>query len=101
MRGTGSGDYAVHDAFIPAEMTYAARDAPLRGGRVYRTGIIGFLGYPLPAVTLAIARRALDELTVTAASVMRGYSRPRPLAGGPPSRASSARPISGSRRRGR
>ena len=81
MRGTGSGDYAVHDAFVPAEMTYAVRDAPLRGGRVYRTGIIGFLGYPLPAVTLAIARRALDELTVTAASVMRGYSKPRPLAG--------------------
>ena len=48
---------------------------------MYRTGIIGSLGYPLPAVTLAIARRALDELTVTAASVMRGYSKPRPLAG--------------------
>ena len=81
MRGTGSGDYAVHDAFVPAEMTYAARDAPLRGGRVYRTGIVGYIGYPLPAVTLAIARRALDELTLTAASVMRGYSKPRPLAG--------------------
>ena len=79
MRGTGSADYAVHDAFVPAEMTYRASGNPQRGGRVYRTGIIGYLGFPLPAVTLAIARRALDELRATAANVTRGYAKPRPL----------------------
>ena len=79
MRGTGSADYTVHDAFVPAELTYTAGGAPKRGGRVFRTGVIGYLGYPLPAVTLAIARRALDELTATAASVTRGYANPRPL----------------------
>jgi alkylation response protein AidB-like acyl-CoA dehydrogenase len=83
MRGTGSGDYAVRDGFVPEELTYAARDEPVRGGRVYRTGVIGFLGYPLPAVTLAVARRALDELIATAANITRGYSKPSPLAGRP------------------
>jgi alkylation response protein AidB-like acyl-CoA dehydrogenase len=80
MRGTGSVGFAAHDVFIPEELTYSASDRPRRGGRVYRTGIIGYLGFPLPAVTLAIARRALDELTATASTVTRGYARPRPLA---------------------
>jgi indole-3-acetate monooxygenase len=80
MRGTGSVGFAADDVFVPAEMTYSASGRPRRGGRVYRTGIIGYLGFPLPAVTLAIARRALDELTATAANVTRGYARPRPLA---------------------
>ncbi len=80
MRGTGSVGFAADDVFVPAEMTYAASDRPRRGGRVYRTGIIGYLGFPLPAVTLAIARRALDELTATASTLTRGYTRPRTLA---------------------
>ena len=80
MRGTGSVGFAADDVFVPAEMTYAASARPRRGGRVYRTGIIGYLGFPLPAVTLAIARRALDELTTTASNLTRGYTRPRTLA---------------------
>ena len=80
MRGTGSVDFAAADVFVPDEMTYAASAPPRRGGRVYRTGIIGYLGFPLPAVTLAIARRALAELTATASTVTRGYARPQPLA---------------------
>ena len=48
MRGTGSVDFAVDDVFVPAEMTYAASARTARGGRLYRTGIIGYLGYPLP-----------------------------------------------------
>jgi alkylation response protein AidB-like acyl-CoA dehydrogenase len=80
MRATGSNDFTVDDVFIPEEMTYPPAIAPRRGGRVYRTGIVGFLGYPVPAVTLAIARRALDELTAMAATITRGYTRPQVLA---------------------
>jgi indole-3-acetate monooxygenase len=69
--------------FVPADMTYSPGIPPRRGGRVYRTGIVGFLGYPVPAVTLAIARRALDELTALASTTTRGYARPQVLASRP------------------
>jgi alkylation response protein AidB-like acyl-CoA dehydrogenase len=80
MRGTGSTDYVVHDAFVPEEMTYRAASVPSRGGRMYRTGLVGYLGYPVPAVTFGVARRVLDELTSTAATTSRGYGRPQVLA---------------------
>ncbi|MEO5900011.1 MAG: hypothetical protein ABIR68_07750 [Ilumatobacteraceae bacterium] len=80
MRGTGSTDYVVHDAFVPEEMTYRTGTAPARGGRMYRTGLVGYLGYPVPAVALGQARRALDELTAAAATTTRGYGRPQVLA---------------------
>jgi alkylation response protein AidB-like acyl-CoA dehydrogenase len=80
MRATGSNDFAVDDVFIPDEMTYRAGIAPRRGGRMFRTGIAGYLGYPVPAVALAIARRALDELTALASTATRGYTRPQLLA---------------------
>ncbi len=80
MRATGSNDFAVNDVFVPEELTYSPGIAPRRGGRVYRTGIVGFLGYPVPAVTLGIARRALDELIALASTMTRGYARPQVLA---------------------
>jgi alkylation response protein AidB-like acyl-CoA dehydrogenase len=80
MRATGSNDFAVNDVFVPEEMTYPASLPPRRGGRMFRTGIAGYLGYPVPAVTLAIARRALDELIGLASTITRGYTRPQLLA---------------------
>ncbi len=80
MRATGSTDYVVRDVFVPEEMTYRAAAGPLRGGRMYRTGIVGYLGYPVPAVTFGVARRVLDELVATAATTKRGYGRPSVLA---------------------
>jgi alkylation response protein AidB-like acyl-CoA dehydrogenase len=79
MRATGSNDFAVNDVFVPEEMTYPASLKPRRGGRMFRTGIAGYLGYPVPAVALAIARRALDELTGLASTATRGYTRPQLL----------------------
>jgi len=83
MRATGSNDFAVHDVFVPEDMTFPPGIPPRRGGRVYRTGIVGFLGYPVPAVTLGIARRALDELIGRAGNLTRGYTRPQALASRP------------------
>ena len=50
---------------------------------MYRTGIAGYLGYPLPAVATGIVQRALDELVTGAATTMRGYGRPTSLASRP------------------
>ena len=83
MRATGSNDFAVDDVFVPEEMTYPPGIPPRRGGRMFRTGIVGYLGYPVPAVTVAIARRALDELIALAPNLTRGYTRPQVLASRP------------------
>jgi alkylation response protein AidB-like acyl-CoA dehydrogenase len=83
MRATGSNDFAVNDVFVPEDLTYPPGIPPRRGGRMFRTGIVGYLGYPVPAVTLAIARRALDELIAMAGTITRGYTRPQVLASRP------------------
>ncbi|MEZ5234466.1 MAG: acyl-CoA dehydrogenase family protein [Acidimicrobiales bacterium] len=83
MRGTGSIDFAADDVFVPAELTYEAQCAPLRGGRQYRTGVAGYLGYTIPAVAAGAARRALDEVVAGAAGSVRGYRSPKPLADNP------------------
>jgi len=80
MRGTGSTDYAAHDVFVPEARTFAAGSAPQRGGRMYRTGTIGYIAHTLPGVAIAIAQRTLDELCAQAGTVTRGYARPRILA---------------------
>jgi alkylation response protein AidB-like acyl-CoA dehydrogenase len=80
MRGTGSTDFAARGAFVPEAMTYAPQIPPRRGGRMYRTGIVGYLGYPLPAVAHGIVRRALDEIVNGAATTTRGYAKPVALA---------------------
>jgi len=83
MRATGSNDFTATDVFVPEELTYAPNIPPRRGGRLYRTSIVGYLGYPVPAVTLGIARRALDELIALASTITRGYTRPLVLSSRP------------------
>ena len=74
LKATGSDDFSVEDLFVPDEMIFAVGGPPLRGGRQYRTGIVGYLGYTVPAVCGALARRALDELIDDAGNRVRGYS---------------------------
>ena len=81
LRGTGSGDYTADSVFVPTELTFNPSGAPRRGGRQYRTGVVGYLGYTVPALCVALARRALDELTERAPTRMRGYAKPSLLAG--------------------
>lgn len=83
MRGTGSMDFDANGVFVPSEMTYPADTTPLRGGRQYRTGVAGYIGYTIPAVAAGAARRALDEVIAGAANSIRGYRAPRSLADTP------------------
>lgn len=80
LRATGSDDFSAEAVFVPTEMTFPAGSPPLRGGRQYRTGLVGFLAYTVPAVTGAVARRCLDELVGDADTRTRGYTRPSTLA---------------------
>lgn len=76
LRGTASGDYAVHDAFVPegrwVDFTVAQPqvDHPL-----YRVPFLGALAIGVAAVTLGLARRAIDELVGLAEKVPSGSSR--------------------------
>jgi alkylation response protein AidB-like acyl-CoA dehydrogenase len=61
--GTGSNDFSAKNVFVPEHRTFALLDP--RGHRtepLYRMPALGIFVYQLVAVSLGIARRALDEL---------------------------------------
>jgi alkylation response protein AidB-like acyl-CoA dehydrogenase len=63
LRGTGSYDYSIDDVFVPADMTYQYIDTPvMRGGAMYRIGIVGWTAWGHTSFALGVGRRALDEL---------------------------------------
>lgn len=61
LRGTGSHDFVVKDAFVPAERTFALLNGkPYYDGPLYSAGILSVFSLPVAAVALGIARAALD-----------------------------------------
>lgn len=62
LRGTGSNDITVSDAFVPAERAVGLFAPPAEQlGPLYRYPIIGFLALTVAPVATGIARRAIDE----------------------------------------
>ncbi|MDP6605959.1 MAG: acyl-CoA dehydrogenase family protein [Dehalococcoidia bacterium] len=69
MRGTGSNDFAVDGLFVPEQRTFHMLDRPGVEGPLYRTRFKGPFGCVMTAAnSLGIARGALDEFGVLAAS---------------------------------
>ena len=63
LRATGSVDYEIEDVYVPAEFTHSPNTLrPLRGGDLYRMGIVGMTPLGHGAVALGVGRRILDEL---------------------------------------
>ena len=66
MRGTGSDDVAVHDAFVPAHRTFPFIPEFKPGthfqGPLYRFPLIGIVAGAIPPVMLASARQAVDAV---------------------------------------
>jgi indole-3-acetate monooxygenase len=63
MRGTGSHDFRVRDRFVPIEYSLPAFvSAPTRPGILFQTPLISLFVVSLAAVSLGIARAALDAL---------------------------------------
>jgi alkylation response protein AidB-like acyl-CoA dehydrogenase len=91
LRGSGSTDYVVHEAFVPegrwAEIVNqdAVVDAPL-----YRFPFFGALALGVCSVSLGLARRAIDELTALAVDKRYALSS-RPMASRAPVQADVAR----------
>jgi alkylation response protein AidB-like acyl-CoA dehydrogenase len=70
MRGTGSHDVAVADAFVPEALTFPITPDFVPGlhyqGALYRFPIVGIQAMVFPSVALAVARCAMDEVTTLA-----------------------------------
>ena len=63
LRGTGSIDYNIKDVFVPEEYShFAFTESPLRGGVLYKIGIIGFAEICHSGWAIGVGRRLLDEL---------------------------------------
>jgi indole-3-acetate monooxygenase len=77
LKGTGSQDISVQDAFIPDEHVYDMLGPPVRGGALYRIGVPGLVSNEHGAFALGAARRALDETAALAKTKTRGYVVPR------------------------
>jgi alkylation response protein AidB-like acyl-CoA dehydrogenase len=64
LRATGSVDYALDDVFVPEAYTHiVTADEPLRGGALYRLGVLDQALICHSAWAIGVGRRLLDELT--------------------------------------
>jgi alkylation response protein AidB-like acyl-CoA dehydrogenase len=66
--GTGSGDFEVHDAFVPAARAVDLFAAPQQDGPLYRFPVFGLLALGIAAVSAGIARSAIQALVDLAAT---------------------------------
>ena len=76
LKGTGSGDFAVTDAFVPEELSIdvlAWRQQ--RGGPLYRIRSAGLVAMEHGAFAIGAARRALEEMRDLARSRRRGFTQ--------------------------
>lgn len=63
LKGTGSTDYRVVDAFVPeGRWVHVMRAAPVVDGALYRMPFMGLLALGVCSVALGLARRAQHEL---------------------------------------
>ncbi len=67
LRGTGSHDYSVADVFVPAARSFSLLGAPVHDAPLYRQPFFGTLAAGVAAVSLGIARAAIDALIELAA----------------------------------
>lgn len=65
--GTGSGEFEVDAAFVPADRACSLFGTPLQPGPLYRFPVFGLLAVGIAAVASGIARHAIDALVELAA----------------------------------
>ncbi|MBK6508275.1 MAG: acyl-CoA dehydrogenase [Haliea sp.] len=72
LKGTGSYDYNLQEVFVPASHTYPLLTRePLRGGPLYRFGVMPLTGCGHAAWALGVARSAIDDVRELAISKTR------------------------------
>jgi alkylation response protein AidB-like acyl-CoA dehydrogenase len=77
LRGTGSVDYTINGVFVPDAYTHSAFvTEPMRGGAIFRSGIMGLAEIAHSGWAVGVGRRLLDEL---ATLIVRKAGRPGSL----------------------
>jgi indole-3-acetate monooxygenase len=71
LQGTGSLDFSLDGAFVPAELTYELGSPAVRGGDLFRLGMPAFVSNEVPPLAIGLARRAIDDITELAAHTAR------------------------------
>ena len=75
--GTGSGEFEVHNAFVPLGRSASLFDRPVLNTPLYRFPVFGLLAIAIAAVATGIARDALDSfITQASHSVPQAGSKP-------------------------
>jgi alkylation response protein AidB-like acyl-CoA dehydrogenase len=76
LKGTGSGDFAAQDVFVPEDLSFdPLAGVQQRGGPLYRLGNVGLLIDECGGFALGTARRALEEMRDLAKSKRRGFTQ--------------------------
>jgi indole-3-acetate monooxygenase len=68
LRGTASHDYAVEDVFVPTERSCWFMEPPVETGPLYQMAPIAMFATFISAVSLGIARHALEEFVTLSQS---------------------------------
>jgi indole-3-acetate monooxygenase len=72
LKGTGSYDYELKEVFVPDSHTYPLMTrAPLRGGAMYKFGVLPLTGCGHAAWALGVSRSAIDDVRELAISKTR------------------------------
>jgi alkylation response protein AidB-like acyl-CoA dehydrogenase len=66
LRGTGSEDFEIADRFVPRERSFSVAETPRETGLLYRFPFFSIAELSFAAVSLGIARLALDEFRALA-----------------------------------
>jgi indole-3-acetate monooxygenase len=79
LRGTGSVDYTINGVFVPEAYTHGAFvTEPMRGGPIFRSGIMGLAEIAHSGWAVGVGRRLLDELAML---IVNKAGRPGSLSG--------------------
>ncbi|GGQ44791.1 acyl-CoA dehydrogenase family protein [Couchioplanes azureus] len=61
LRGTGSHDFTADDVLVPADRTFSLAEAPVQKGPLYAFPALSLLALGIGAVSLGIARAAIED----------------------------------------
>ncbi|MBO0747305.1 MAG: acyl-CoA dehydrogenase family protein [Acidimicrobiaceae bacterium] len=74
LQGSGSSDFSLDEVFVPKDLTYDRRAGKIRrGGPLFHQEGVLFVGNEVPAISVGVAKRAIDDMI----AMVGGFRRSR------------------------